>query len=252
MYVHPIYCLQPTSRDPKGFSVGSDTDTTMFDLPDLRIPQISQQSAVIYNTLTKQGMFPAGSDGDAIAKQGYGCGYELLNKLVQKYLSNYTAAMPAKLLDDRPQQQSGETIHQYFNRYDDYANLQAILENISSNLCHRNELDNFILGLLYSEQYVRITYDEIKSTDPLIQAKYTPGQIVSTLESFDFLINVPPTLSRGGPTLASARTGTQQSLLGKLQKLLQIKSGSPSAKKYPHLKKLVNVISFSFKYHLYP
>ena len=66
--------------------------------------------------------------------------------------------MSAKLIVDRPRQRPRETIHQYFDRYDDFANLRAILENISQNLCHPIELDSIVLGLLYSDQYVRITY----------------------------------------------------------------------------------------------
>ena len=156
--------------------------------------------------------------------------------------------MPAKLLDDRPRQRPRETIQQYFDRYDDFANLQAFFENISRNLWYPTELDNFILGLLYSNQYIRITYDEQKATDPLIQAKYAPGQIVSILESFACLIIESPTPSWGGPMLASARTGAQRSLFRTSSKPLRIKSSSsPSVKKCPWLKQLVNEISFSFK-----
>ena len=153
MYVHPLYCLSPRSKSNRGFSVGSDTHMQLFDLQDLLLPQISRWSPTIFNTLAKDGMFPAGTEGDVIAKQGYCCGYELLKKLVRRYLPNYTA-MPAKLLTNRPKQQRGETIQQYSDWYDDYANLCAILENISTNLCDTNKLDNFIIGLLYSEQYV--------------------------------------------------------------------------------------------------
>ena len=75
--------------------MGADNDIAAFDLPELLIPQISGWSAVIFNVLAKDGMFPAGSGGNTIAKKSYGCGYELLlNKLVRQYIPNYTA-MPA-------------------------------------------------------------------------------------------------------------------------------------------------------------
>ena len=66
--------------------------------------------------------------------------------------------MPATLLSNRPKQLRGETIQQYFNRYDDYSNLRAILEIISANLLHKNELDNFLIGLHCSSQYVQYIY----------------------------------------------------------------------------------------------
>ena len=66
-----------------------------------------------------------------------------------------------------------------------------------------------------------------------------PGQIVSTLESYAFLIIASPTPSRGGTTLASAcaTAGAQQSLFGKPLKPLRIPS--QATKKYPRLKKSV-------------
>ena len=73
MYVHPLYCLGPLSMSNRGFIVGSDTHTQLFDLPDLLLPQISRWSAIIFNTLAKDGMFPAGTEGDANAKEGYCC-----------------------------------------------------------------------------------------------------------------------------------------------------------------------------------
>ena len=122
MYVHPLYCLRQSSSNPRGFSAGNDTGTLVYDLPDLLIPQLNQWSVVIYNTLAKDGMFPAGTDGDAIAKQRYGCGYKLLSKLVRQYIPQYTV-MPVQLLDNKPNQQPQETIQQYFDRYDELAKL---------------------------------------------------------------------------------------------------------------------------------
>ena len=56
---------------------------------------------------------------------------------------------------------------------------------------------SFLIGLHYSDQYVHYTHTERQSTDPLIQAKYLPSQLVSTLESLDYIIVKPPTPSRG-------------------------------------------------------
>ena len=71
--------------------MGSEIDTKMFALPDLLIPQISRWSAIVFNTLAKDGMFPAGTEGDAIAKQGYCCGY---NYLISLFISAYQITMP--------------------------------------------------------------------------------------------------------------------------------------------------------------
>jgi hypothetical protein len=57
VYIHPLYCLTPTSQDPKCFSVGTTTDTEMYDLPDILIHRLSAWSALIYQTLAKDDMF---------------------------------------------------------------------------------------------------------------------------------------------------------------------------------------------------
>ena len=82
IYVHPLYCLSPQSKNPKGFTVGTTTDTAMQNLPDLLIHRLSAWSSLIYNTLAKDGMFAAESAGDVAVKQGFYCSYELLNRLV--------------------------------------------------------------------------------------------------------------------------------------------------------------------------
>ena len=82
-------------------------------------------------------MFPAESAGDLAVKQGYCCGYALINRIVREFLPAYSK-MPATLLVDRPRQQLNETMQQYLNKYDDWFNLRAILENIGVNLCNKN------------------------------------------------------------------------------------------------------------------
>ena len=62
--------------------------------------------------------------------------------------------MPAMLLVDRPRQQPDESIQQYFNRYDNWSNLRAILENVGVSLYSKNELNNFLVGLQYGDQYI--------------------------------------------------------------------------------------------------
>ena len=71
------------SKNPKGFTVGTTTGTDMYDLPDILNNGLSAWSALIYHTLAKDDMFPAGSSGDIATKQGYCCGYELLNRIIR-------------------------------------------------------------------------------------------------------------------------------------------------------------------------
>ena len=55
----------------------------MHDLPDILIRRLSAWSALIYQTLAKDDTFPAGSSSTIEIKQGYCCGYALLNRIVR-------------------------------------------------------------------------------------------------------------------------------------------------------------------------
>jgi hypothetical protein len=176
----------------------------MYDLPDILIHGLSAWSALIYQTLAKDDMFPAGSFGDIEIKQGYCCGYALLNLIVRQFLPEYSE-MPSTLLVDRPRQHPTETIQQYFDRYDDWSNLRAIqqyfdpyddwsnlraiLENIGANIYNKNELGSFLCGLQYGDQYIRLLYTDRQSQDPLVKSKFSPGNLVINLEAKAFLIN---------------------------------------------------------------
>ena len=103
VYVHPLYCMTTASQNAKGFTVGITTDTDMYNLPDILIHLLSAWSALIYHILANDNMFPAGSAGDTAVKQGYCCGYALLNWIVRKFLLA-NSEMPAMLLVDRPRQ----------------------------------------------------------------------------------------------------------------------------------------------------
>jgi hypothetical protein len=102
-------------------------------------------------------------------------------------------------------------LQEYFDRFVDYGDLRGILENNSRDLSFTDEMDKFIVGLQYSDQYVRYTFEERRSLLPELQAKYLPGQIVSTLEQPSVLIIASPTPSRVGTTLTS---GAKRNLLG--------------------------------------
>ena len=190
-------------------------------------------------------MFPAGSFGDLAIKQGYFCGYALLNRIVRQFLPEYTE-MPSTLLVDRPRQQPTETIQQYFDRYDDWSNLRAILENIGANLCNKNELDSFICGLQYGNQYIRLLYTDKQSSNPLVKSRFSPGNLVITLESKVFLINPiqDPPISRSPRTrLASSATSSSnqsQTVTSPMTQIAFPKSGTSirRKKKKPYIKKL--------------
>jgi hypothetical protein len=231
----------------------------MYDLPDILIHRLSAWSALIYQTLAKDDKSPAGSFGDLEIKQGYCCGYALLNRIVRQFLPAYTK-MPSTLLVDRPRQQPTETIQEYFDRYDDWSNLGAILENIGANLCNKNELDSFLCGLQYGDQYIILLYTDRQSFNPLVKSKFSPGNLVITLESKAFLVNQtpdPPNLHSPKPRLASSATShstgsATQAVTSSMTQIAFPKSGTyPSIKrkkKKPYAKKLsydVNSICFT-------
>ena len=61
MYIHPLYLVNGASGNAKGVSVGTDTNSILFDLPEILINQVKRWIRVLLATLKKDGMFPMDS-----------------------------------------------------------------------------------------------------------------------------------------------------------------------------------------------
>ena len=86
------------------------------------------------------------------------------------------------------------SLSKYYDKYKDWLLQRAYLENNSTTLNVDSEIDNFIKGLVYEKQYFKLTRDDRNSRERSIRAKYSQGQILVTLQSFDRLIDKLPAL----------------------------------------------------------
>jgi hypothetical protein len=166
--------------------------------------------------LTKEGILPKDTDLKNNAVGYYGQGYEGLYSIISGEHPE-CSLYPSILLGNRPQQ--GQlSISRYFSKYKDWLIQRAYLESNPHTLNVESEMDNFIQGLVYSKQYFKLTRDDRNSREPTIQAKYKQGQIVTTLMSFDSLLDKPsvqdPTPPRFTPPRMPNRFGSPRTPFG--------------------------------------
>ena len=93
------------------------------------------------------------------------------------------------LLGNRPTQLSSDSLESYLDKYLDWLQLRAYLENNPSNLNRPSELDNLLHGLQHGLEYLCLTSEERRSSDPIVQQKYSQGQIVGTLALKETLVD---------------------------------------------------------------
>ena len=180
IYVHPYFCFRAGTGSSKGFTCGTDTDSQQFDLPNELFHRLNHWNGKIHQALSKDGIFPSGCSFLSEISRGYGQGYDLLLKIIQTGHPSYNE-YTSTLLGNRPTQSLADSLESYLDKYLDWLQLRAYLEDNPNNLNHPSELDNFLHGLQHGLEYLRLTHKERRSTDPIIQQKYSQGQIVGTL-----------------------------------------------------------------------
>jgi hypothetical protein len=206
IYIHPYYCFRKNTGSARGFTCGDDSDTEQFDLPAHNFHRLEHWSSKIYLSLTKEGILSKNTELRSNAIGYYGQGYEGLYSIISCEHPE-CSLYPSTLLGNRPQQEQ-LSISKYFSKYQDWLVQRAYLESNPNTLNVESEMDNFIKGLLYHQQYFRLTRDDQNSREPAIQAKYRQGQIVTTLLSLDGLIDKPSAPLPPVPRFSSPRTPT--------------------------------------------
>jgi len=188
VYVHPYYCFRPHSGSSSGFSIGIDTDTVTYDLPDKHHINIPMWNSQIYTAISKDSIFPKDSPAKDTVLDHYGEGYAALYNIISSSHPE-VVARPALLVTSPPTQQMTHSIGKYHGIYCDYLKQKAYIDDIARNLNHAGELDRFIAGTLYGEELNRLCREERLSSDPKVLQRYTQGQIAVTLNS---LLNMIP------------------------------------------------------------
>ena len=81
IYLHNYFNFQKLSRDPKGFTCGTDTDTISYDIPLLLQPRLREWDSTIHAAL--QDVFStSGTQEYCIVQNKHGKGYEALFDIV--------------------------------------------------------------------------------------------------------------------------------------------------------------------------
>ena len=212
-YIHPYFCFRKESMNSTyGFSAGADDDHTHYDLPIKYSPYLETWSQKIYQAISADRIFPKGTcdhQRDIIMNHYGGRGYEALLAIIREDLPLYQPN-PTKYIRDPPSQRPRETLDQYFYRYMDYLQLRALLKNITDDLNHKGELDDFIQGTIYADQFMRLTREDRKSKDPLVLQNFSQSMILNTLNKLlkdDILLNTRNTRpTMNNPSALSQRT----------------------------------------------
>ena len=95
-----------------------------------------------------------------------------------------------------PVQSPTMTISQYFNSYLDYMAMRGFLQNDSTNLNNKNELDLFIGGCVHSIRLFYISREDWLSTDPIMLQQFVQGSAINTLTFYLRELELPDGPSR--------------------------------------------------------
>ena len=183
-YIHPYFCFRRESMNSTyGFSAGIDDDYTLHDLPIKLAPNLEIWSQKIYQAISNDKVFPKGVcdfQRDIIINHYGGRGYEALLAIIRGDLPIFQSH-PSKYIRDVPRQRPRETLDRYYFRYIDYLQLRAHLKDITMDLNHKGELDDFIQGTLHAETFIRLTREDRKSKDPHVLLQFSQSMILNTL-----------------------------------------------------------------------
>jgi hypothetical protein len=211
IYVHPYYCFRKNANHLRGFTAGEDTDTTAYDLPLRYIPILDEWGAKIYTALNGDKVFHKDKCDELkaiVATHDGGKGYEALYSVIGTDHPNNTRHS-TDVIARPPTQRATESLNRYFFRYKDYLRLRAYLSNIATNLNDDSELDTFILGTRLCKQFRKKSDEERQSSDPYKRMKYTQGQILMTLTTFEREINAEEPATRTAPRLTPSTRGSR-------------------------------------------
>ena len=183
-YIHPYFCFRTDSMNSNfGFSAGIDDDYINHDLPVKYGPNLETWSQKVYQAISNDRIFPKGTcdrQRDIINNHYGGRGYEALLAIIRDDLPIYQSN-PTKYIRDIPRQNPRETLDRYYFRYVDYLQLRAHLKDITLDLNHKGELDDFIQGTIYSDEFIRLTREDRKSKDPHVLQHFSQSMILNTL-----------------------------------------------------------------------
>ena len=175
VFILPFWLFRKNHGGEWGFTIG---DTNNDDVPsNLRLSCL-HSSSLIYQVLSQDNMFPAGSRLHNLVAQCYGDGYKALKAIIFKSHPAY-AEQPSTLITTYPKQRELSLL-EYFMNFIDYLQLRAIISNFARDLDDEDELDVFINNMKHGEYINQVTHDERRVRANRI--KYQGSQLLETLE----------------------------------------------------------------------
>jgi hypothetical protein len=236
-YIHPYFCFRRESMNSTyGFSAGIDDDYLLHDLPIKMAPNLEIWSQKIYQAISNDKVFPKGvcdSQRDIIINHYGGRGYEALLAIIRGDLPIFQSH-PSKYIRDVPRQRPRETLDRYYFRYIDYLQLRAHLKDVTTDLNHKGELDDFIQGTLHADTFIRLTREDRKSKDPHVQLQFSQSMILNTLTKIlneDILPNQKktPSIPHGSPNIRNTpgRSPSNRFRTARIDRNSTLKNKSP-------------------------
>ena len=160
--------------------------TTKHDLPEKYSIMFSEWGNKIYTTLSNDKIFPKDCDTqNFVIRNHYPYLYEDQYSLIRSNHPNnlnYTI----DIIDVPPKQlKVGYLISNYFYRYKYYLELIAYINNDSATLGDPYEFDAFMLGANHCFDFSIHSHKYCQSKDNKKRHKYSQGQILTTLTTFE-------------------------------------------------------------------
>eukprot|EP00536_Pseudo-nitzschia_multiseries_P015494 jgi/Psemu1/42792/gm1.42792_g len=189
IYVHPYYPFRREADHLRGFTIG---DNFPHYLPLRYELAINEWGNLIYTALRSDKIIPDSCASMKATIQSFegGQGYEALYTVIsQTHPNSKRPSNASRMVRNPPNQDTGESLEEYYFRYKDYLRLRVFLQNQPCTISSTEEVSNLIAGTTLSEELFKKTEDERHSDDQFKRDKYKAGRLLQTLQTYEQEIN---------------------------------------------------------------
>eukprot|EP00536_Pseudo-nitzschia_multiseries_P018731 jgi/Psemu1/57061/gm1.57061_g len=169
IYIHPYYLYRREADHLRGFTIGDGN--------------------LIYTALRTNKIIPDACDRMKSTIQSFegGQGYKALYTVIaQTHPNSKRPSNAARMVQNPPNQDMGESLEEYYFRYKDYLRLRVFLQNQPGTMSSTEEVSNLIAGTtLCHELLFEKTEDERDSDDQFKRDKYKAGRLLQTLQTYE-------------------------------------------------------------------
>ncbi len=185
VYIHPYFLFRTNATSQRGFSVGDDTQSDLFDIPRRYESMLHTWSSLIFDCLSKDKTIPDSCPDlqQQVKRSPGGLGYEALYQLIATS-HPINKPHPSDLVKKYPEQDDGESFQSYFYKFVDFLHLRAFISNRETEIDEKAEVSTLILNCKYCNEMRRKTDEERDS--PIIEKrkKYKAAALLTTLSIY--------------------------------------------------------------------